>query len=139
MKRFQALAKLCRIPQSFSKNVIMVNCPNAVKIERGKITKFILFEISRVCVELSMEVAKIQKIIGESARRPRQEHPITLPENFLTADKVSRIVAGAPIKERYARNGTPMMLIKDRMMKIKPNITEIHCKSKFGFLSIRKY
>ena len=67
----------------------MVNCHKAENIDRSEIAKIVLFESSRVCIEVFMETAKTQKKNGESARKPRQEHPITLPENFFTADKVS--------------------------------------------------
>src|SRR5688572_14346563 len=86
VKSSHAAFKLFRMPELFAKNPKKENSHMALNIERGKIIRINLLEISGGCVVLSMEMPNIRRRQGERIRKPRHEHPITRPENFLIAN-----------------------------------------------------
>ena len=85
----QAAFKFFRMPESLAKNPKKEKSHRALNIERGKSIKINLLDVLRVCVEVFVEMVKAKKRQGTRMIRPRQEHPITRAENFLTADNVS--------------------------------------------------
>jgi len=89
VKSAHADFKFFRTPESFTKNPKKEKYHRALNIERGKSIKINLLEVLRVCVKVFVEMVKARKRHGTRMIRPRQEHPITRAENFLTADNVS--------------------------------------------------